>query len=72
MDPVDLICWHCKHNHLVKKCPAFPLGKDTPDDIISGKNKHTQKHPDQVGDTVFEPLPDGQTVFDPILKRSRH
>lgn len=69
MDPVDFVCVKCKHCNVAGGCPAFPDGTEMPEDILSGRNRHTHKHPDQVGDTIFEPLPDGQTIFDFIEKK---
>ena len=60
-------CWkrRCKHFFGViqpdgtemtetNSCKAFPKG--IPIEIAYGNNKHTQKHPDQENDIVFEPI----------------
>jgi len=48
-------CADCKHlDENPGGCPAFPQG--VPDEILSGENKHTEKHPDQKGDLVFTPM----------------
>jgi len=36
----------------VLRCAAFPGG--IPEAILLGESDHTQKHPDQVGDLLFE------------------
>ena len=47
-------CVVCKHRIKGKKCKAFPKGILS--DILTGKFDHTQKHPDQDNDIVFEPI----------------
>jgi len=49
-------CWDCRHKNdpFDNKCKAFPKG--VPTSILSGKSKHTKKHPDQDNDIVFEPM----------------
>lgn len=58
------LCMSCKHLVDVVgeewfeiggyKCAAFPRG--IPDVIMFGGFVHNQIHPDQEGDTVFEPV----------------
>lgn len=52
MIPVN--CKRCKHYINDLKCSAFPAG--IPDDILEGDNDHTEPHPEQIDDTVFEPI----------------
>lgn len=49
--PVCLMCKHLKKNIT---CEAFPNG--IPEDIVGGTNDHSQKHPDQENDIVFEKI----------------
>lgn len=46
------MCLFCKHLKDGWVCPAFPNG--IPNDIISAENDHSEKHPDQKNDIVFE------------------
>lgn len=55
---IDLICLKCKHFGDLLTCDAFPKG--IPDDIVSGENDHTEKHPDQKNNIVFEPIEEKQ------------
>lgn len=52
------ICFECKHwNEDKIECPAFPLDKfeeGIPQEIIDGRNDHSKKIKDQVGDYIFE------------------
>jgi len=63
MDPIDffgdILCWHCENLSGNKEggCKAFP-GRAIPSDILSGKFKHTKKHPEQENDVLFEPIED--------------
>ena len=53
MEPVDLICFKCKHfRRLEGGCDAFPDG--IPDEIISGENEHSKPLSFQTNDIVFE------------------
>lgn len=51
-------CARCRHlvddkAGLVYVCEAFPKG--IPEEILSGRFRHTKKHPKQKGDILFEP-----------------
>lgn len=53
-------CATCKHydrqhlqQHGEARCVAFPKG--IPMEILVGRNKHTTRHPEQVGDHLFTP-----------------
>jgi len=51
------VCTYCRHLLLMgkgRKCKAFPAG--IPMDIWMGDNNHTQIHPDQENNIVFEPI----------------
>jgi hypothetical protein len=50
MIPENLICFKCK-NFNTNGCLAF---ENIPDEIISGKNKHTKPLPGQKNNIVFE------------------
>lgn len=55
--PVSKVCIMCKHfflSGLDQQCKAFPCG--IPMDIWMGKNPHTERHPDQTNDVVFEAI----------------
>ena len=53
MEPVDLICFKCKHfRRFEGGCDAFPAG--IPDEIISGENEHSKPLSFQTNDIVFE------------------
>ncbi|MGI6048727.1 MAG: hypothetical protein ACOYEG_12120 [Petrimonas sp.] len=57
----DSPCNSCKHSffdtkNIDTRCPHFKEGV-IPDDIISGKNKHTSVHPLQIGSVVYEYKP---------------
>ena len=53
MEPVDLICFKCKHfRRFEGGCDAFPDG--IPDEIISGENEHSKPLSFQTNDIVFE------------------
>ncbi len=45
-------CNICKHYTGALECEAFPKG--IPGDILTGEFDHTEKHPDQDNDIVFE------------------
>jgi hypothetical protein len=54
MTILEPICFICKHFNIEKStCPAFP-GKEIPDEIIEGSNKHSKPLADQENDIVFE------------------
>ena len=50
------ICFNCVHylgqSNDIYSCRAFPKG--IPDDILFNKFDHTEKHPDQDNDIIFE------------------
>ena len=53
MEPVDFICFKCKHfNTFVGGCTAFP--ENIPNEI-SVDGDHDKPLPDQGNDIVFEP-----------------
>ena len=45
-------CMNCKNYSNEFKCDAFP--QRIPDDIFTGEFDHTEKHPDQDNDILFE------------------
>ena len=48
------ICFDCKHfNEEKLNCAAF--GKQIPEEILTGDNKHSKPLPDQKNKIVFEP-----------------
>jgi len=47
-------CNICKHYGIALTCEAFPSG--IPADILTGEFDHTQIHPDQENNIVFEPI----------------
>ena len=49
-------CFECKHieTDSYQICKAFPEG--IPEDILTGEFDHTEKHPGQKNDIVFEPI----------------
>ena len=51
------LCATCRHlvrdDEPTLRCVAFPAG--IPDDILYSEFDHTTVHPDQVGETVYEP-----------------
>ena len=50
-------CSSCKHFRRDDfYCSAYPDG--IPDELLSGKEKHTEVRKDQIGNTVFEEYPD--------------
>ncbi len=49
-------CGICKHAEGALTCAAFPDG--IPADILTGEFDHTEKHPDQDNDIVFEEYTD--------------
>jgi hypothetical protein len=52
MESIDLICTKCKHNRpIFGGCDAFD---EIPDEILSGKNKHTTPLPNQNNNITFE------------------
>lgn len=53
MQPINFICFDCKHFDIFNGgCAAFPDG--IPDEITSGENKHTLPLPDQPNNIVFQ------------------
>jgi hypothetical protein len=53
MEPINFICFKCKHfRNFGGGCSAFPDG--IPDEIISGKNNHSKPLSFQKNDIVFE------------------
>lgn len=52
--PTKNLCQNCEHYWGDLACAAFT--ERIPDEILTGDNDHTHKHPDQVGDFVFTPL----------------
>lgn len=60
MEAKELICFKCKHFRMFKGgCDAFPNG--IPDQITSGKNKHSKPLPNQGNNIVFEQEDENQT-----------
>jgi hypothetical protein len=59
---MDKVCNRCRHlNRAEMTCPAFPGMIPLP--FLSGDLEHEVVHPDQTGDTVWEPIPSrGQNV----------
>lgn len=63
------ICHECAHleswidnEDSVSRCPAFPEG--IPDEVWDGVEfLHIERHPDQKGDTVFEPIDEDSAKF---------
>lgn len=51
-------CFGCKWHSGDNLCKAFNSG--IPIDILSGENDHTEKHPDQKNNIVFEPVEEKQ------------
>lgn len=45
-------CSVCKHYYMSLGCDAFPDG--IPENILAGKFDHTEIHPEQGNDFVFE------------------
>lgn len=59
MQPVDVICFRCKHFREVDGgCSAFPT--NIPESILSGENEHSKPLKDQENDIVFEPIEDDE------------
>ena len=61
MDPIDLICFRCKHFTPGEGgCKAFPMDDHgnggIPEVILSGKNRHTKPLNDQGNRIVFESI----------------
>ena len=54
---IALWCVVCKHYQKDRKCKAFDK---IPDDIWEGKNDHTEKHPKQKNNILFEKVNDKQ------------
>jgi hypothetical protein len=55
MDPINLICFKCKHwDPYGFGCAAFPDG--IPDEITSGENLHNSPLPDQNNSIIFEKI----------------
>ena len=53
MEAKKLVCFECKHFRMFQGgCDAFPDG--IPDEITSGKNKHSKPLPNQGNNIVFE------------------
>jgi hypothetical protein len=53
MEPVNFICFKCKHYRDFEiGCDAFPDG--IPNEIISGSNDHSKPLEFQTNDIVFE------------------
>lgn len=53
---VEAQCFKCKHlvfNSVEFSCPAF---KEIPEDILINRFVHTEKHPDQKNNILFEPI----------------
>ncbi len=50
----DPICIFCKHLVPGMTCPAYPLG--IPEKIYQPGGTHSEVMPDQVGETIFEPV----------------
>lgn len=59
MQPIDLICFKCKHfNEFGSGCKAFP--SDIPKEILSGENEHSEPLKEQDNDIAFEPIEDDE------------
>ncbi len=61
-------CFDCKyynHNKLDHKCKAFPKG--IPFDISIGKVDHNTILPDQVGNYIFDKLPND--IIESLVKK---
>ena len=45
-------CAKCKHLRGIRRCDAFDM---IPADILVGEYDHSQRHPQQTNDVVYEP-----------------
>jgi hypothetical protein len=56
-------CINCKHFLGVNKCAAFwEDGKTIPQEILDGEFDHTEKHPEQDNDILYEPREEVRTA----------